>query len=295
MNYYLYDKFNRKTSKMKYVGAHVSASGGVENAPLNAHRIGAKAFALFTKNQRQWFSKPLTGENIDKFKMNCEKYGYLPAQILPHDSYLINLGHPEEEGLSKSRKAFLDEMQRCEQLGLDRLNFHPGSHLKKISEEESLLIIAESINRSLDQTKGVTAVIENTAGQGTNLGYTFEQIGFIIDHVDDKERVGVCIDTCHAFTAGYDLKSPEGYEEAFNKFDKIMGFSYLKGMHLNDSKKALATRIDRHEMIGEGFLGIDVFKRIMNDPRFDNIPIILETPDDSRWEEEIRMLYAMIK
>ncbi|MCK4678125.1 MAG: deoxyribonuclease IV [Bacteroidales bacterium] len=280
---------------MKYVGAHVSASGGVENAPLNAHRIGAKAFALFTKNQRQWFSKPLTGENIDKFKMNCEKYGYLPAQILPHDSYLINLGHPEEEGLSKSRKAFLDEMQRCEQLGLDRLNFHPGSHLKKISEEESLLIIAESINRSLDQTKGVTAVIENTAGQGTNLGYTFEQIGFIIDHVDDKERVGVCIDTCHAFTAGYDLKSPEGYEEAFNKFDKIMGFSYLKGMHLNDSKKALATRIDRHEMIGEGFLGIDVFKRIMNDPRFDNIPIILETPDDSRWEEEIRMLYAMIK
>jgi deoxyribonuclease-4 len=295
MNYYLYDKFNRKTSKMKYVGAHVSASGGVENAPLNAHRIGAKAFALFTKNQRQWFSKPLTGENIDKFKKNCEKYGYLPAQILPHDSYLINLGHPEEEGLSKSRKAFLDEMQRCEQLGLDRLNFHPGSHLKKISEEESLLIIAESINRTLNQTKGVTAVIENTAGQGTNLGYTFEQIGFIIDHVDDKECVGVCIDTCHAFTAGYDLKSPEGYEEAFHKFDNIIGFSYLRGVHLNDSKKALATRVDRHEMIGEGFLGIDVFKRIMNDPRFDNIPIILETPDDSRWQEEIRMLYAMIK
>ncbi len=280
---------------MKYVGAHVSASGGVENAPLNAHRIGAKAFALFTKNQRQWFSKALTRENIDKFKQNCEKYGYLPAQILPHDSYLINLGHPEEEGLSKSRKAFLDEMQRCEQLGLDRLNFHPGSHLRKISEEESLLIIAESINLTLDQTKGVTAVIENTAGQGTNLGYTFEQIGFIIDHVDDKERVGVCIDTCHTFTAGYDLKSPEGYEDAFHKFDNIIGFSYLRGVHLNDSKKAFATRVDRHEIIGEGFLGIDVFKRIMNDPRFDNIPLILETPDDSRWEEEIRMLYAMIK
>ncbi len=280
---------------MKYIGAHVSASGGVENAPLNAYKIGAKAFALFTKNQRQWFSKPFTGENIDKFKKNCEECGYLPAQILPHDSYLINLGHPEKEGLSKSREAFLDEMQRCEQLGLDRLNFHPGSHLKKISEEESLLIIAESINMALDKTKGVTAVIENTAGQGTNLGYTFEQIGFIIDHVDDKERVGVCIDTCHTFTAGYDLKSPEGYDEAFQQFDNIIGFSYLRGVHLNDSKKALATRVDRHEMIGEGFMGIDVFKRIMNDPRFDNIPIILETPDNSRWEEEIRMLYAMIK
>ena len=281
---------------MKYIGAHVSASGGVENAPLNAYEIGAKAFALFTKNQRQWFSKPLTGENIEKFKDNCERYGYSAAQILPHDSYLINLGHPEKEGLSKSRKAFLDEMQRCEQLGLDRLNFHPGSHLRKISEEESLLLIAESINLTLDQTKGVTAVIENTAGQGTNLGYTFEQIGFIIDHVDDnKERVGVCIDTCHTFTAGYDLKSPEGYEDTFQKFDNIIGFSYLRGVHLNDSKKALATRVDRHEMIGEGFLGIDVFKRIMNDPRFNDIPIILETPDDSRWEEEIRMLYAMIK
>ena len=281
---------------MKYIGAHVSASGGVENAPLNAYEIGAKAFALFTKNQRQWFSKPLTGENIEKFKDNCERYGYSAAQILPHDSYLINLGHPEKEGLSKSRKAFLDEMQRCEQLGLDRLNFHPGSHLRKISEEESLLLIAESINLTLDQTKGVTAVIENTAGQGTNLGYTFEQIGFIIDHVDDnKERVGVCIDTCHTFTAGYDLKSPEGYEDTFQKFDNIIGFSYLRGVHLNDSKKALGTRVDRHEMIGEGFLGIDVFKRIMNDPRFNDIPIILETPDDSRWEEEIRMLYAMIK
>jgi len=280
---------------MKYIGAHVSASGGVENAPLNAYKIGAKAFALFTKNQRQWFSKPLTGENIDNFKKNCKKCAYLPAQILPHDSYLINLGHPEKEGLSKSREAFLDEMQRCEQLGLDRLNFHPGSHLKKISEEESLLIIAESINLALDQTKGVTAVIENTAGQGTNLGYTFEQIGFIIDHVDNKERVGVCIDTCHTFTAGYDLKSLEGYEETFQKFDDIVGFSYLRGVHLNDSKKALATRVDRHEMIGEGFMGIDVFERIMNDPRFNNIPLILETPDDSRWEEEIRMLYAMIK
>ena len=195
---------NYKMHFMKYIGAHVSSSGGVENAPVNAHQIGAKAFAFFTKNQRQWFSKPLTNENINNFKKNCEKYGYTPDKILPHDSYLINLGHPEKEGLEKSRDAFLDEMQRCEQLGLDRLNFHPGSHLRQISEEKCLLTIAESVNLALDRTKGVIAVIENTAGQGSNLGYEFEHIRFIIDHVEDKNRVGVCIDTCHAFTSGYD-------------------------------------------------------------------------------------------
>jgi len=280
---------------MKYIGAHVSASGGVENAPLNAQVIGAKAFALFTKNQRQWMAKPLTPGNISGFKKNCEKSGYSPDHILPHDSYLINLGHPEKEGLEKSRQAFLDEMQRCEQLGLNRLNFHPGSHLNKTTEETCLKTIAASINIALNQTKDVTAVLENTAGQGTNLGYTFEQLRFIIDHVEDKSRVGVCMDTCHAFTAGYDLKTAEGYEKTFRDFEEIIGINYLKGMHLNDSKKELGTHVDRHDSIGLGTIGKDAFKRIMNDPRFDGIPLILETPDDKLWPKEIKMLYEMIE
>jgi deoxyribonuclease IV len=279
---------------MKYVGAHVSASGGVENAPINANLIGAKAFALFTKNQRQWFSNPLTFASIKLFRENCEKYGYMPFQILPHDSYLINLGHPEKEPLEKSRAAFLDEMQRCEQLGLDRLNFHPGSHLNAISEEGSLIRMAESINMALDKTKGVSAVIENTAGQGTNLGYKFEQIRFIIDRVEDKSRVGICIDTCHAYTSGYNIKSPEGFTETFRLFDKIIGFNYLRGIHLNDSRKELATRVDRHDNIGKGLLGEEVFRMLMNDSRFDNLPLILETPDESLWEEEIKRLYSMV-
>jgi deoxyribonuclease-4 len=279
---------------MKYIGAHVSTTGGVENAPINAHDIGAKAFGLFTKNQRQWMSAPFTKANIDSFKKNCEKYGYLPSQIMPHDSYLINLGHSEKEGLQKSRNAFLDEMQRCEQLGLDRLNFHPGSSLGKITQEECLKIVAGSINIVLDKTNGVTAVIENTAGQGSNVGYTLEQIRFIIDLVEDKSRVGVCFDTCHAYTSGYDIKSENGYQKTFLQFENIVGFKYLKGLHLNDSKKDLGSRVDRHDQIGEGLLGEEVFRRIMNDARFDDIPMILETPDESRWKEEILMLYRLV-
>ena len=279
---------------MKYVGAHVSASGGVENAPVNAAAIGAKAFALFTKNQRQWFSNPLTKASIKLFRENCEKLDYKPFQILPHDSYLINLGHPEKEPLEKSRASFLDEMQRCEQLGLDRLNFHPGSHLNLITEEECLSRIAESINIALDKTKGVTAVIENTAGQGTNMGFKFEHLRFMIDKVADKSRVGVCIDTCHAFTSGYDIKTPEGYKETFSLFDKIVGFDYLKGIHINDSKKELATRVDRHDNLGKGLLGEDIFRMLMNDERFDNMPLILETPEESFWEEEIKKLYSLV-
>ncbi len=280
---------------MKYIGAHVSAAGGVENAPLNAHAIGARAFGLFVKNQRQWVAKPLQQKSIDAFKENCEKHGYKPFQILPHDSYLINLGHPEKAALEKSRNAFLDEMQRCGQLGLDRLNFHPGSHLNLVDEEACLRTIAESVNIALDKTSGVTAVIENTAGQGTNLGHTFEQIKFIIDHVEDRERVGVCIDTAHAYSAGYDIKTAEGFEKAFAEFDAVIGFSYLRGMHINDSKKELGSRVDRHDLIGKGTLGNDVFVRLMNDPRFDNIPIILETPDQNRWKEEIAFLYGSVK
>lgn len=278
---------------MKYIGAHVSASGGVENAPLNAAAIGAKAFALFTKNQKQWKAAPLTQKSIKAFRDNCEKFEFTPAQILPHDSYLINLGHPEEEGLTKSREAFLDEMQRCEQLGLDRLNFHPGSHLKKMTEEECLARIAESINMTLDKTTGVMAVIENTAGQGSNLGYKFEQLAYIIDRVEDKSRVGVCLDTAHTLASGYDLTSRMAIDETFREFEEIVGFQYLKGMHINDSKKELATRVDRHDSLGKGFMGMEVFDFIMNDDRFDNIPLILETPDESLWAEEVQLLYSL--
>jgi deoxyribonuclease-4 len=274
----------------KYIGAHVSASGGVENAPLNAHNIGATAFALFTKNQRQWFAPALTEKSIATFKARCAEYGYTAAQILPHDSYLINLGSPEAESLEKSRNSFIEEMIRCEQLGLDRLNFHPGSHLKKISEEDCLKVIAESINIALDKTHGVIAVLENTAGQGTNVGYRFEHLRAIIDLVDDKSRVGVCIDTQHAFASGYDLLSEDGFVEVWRHFDEVIGFEYLKGMHLNDSKKELASRVDRHETLRNGLLGPRPFERIMHDARFDNIPLILETPDESLWAEEVEWL-----
>lgn len=278
---------------MKYIGPHVSAAGGVENAPENAHRLGATAFALFTKNQKQWVASPLSDKSIDAFKRRCQEYGYSADYILPHDSYLINLGHPEAEGLAKSRAAFLDEMQRCEQLGLNRLNFHPGSHLKKIEHTLCLQRIAESINITLSKTQGVCAVIENTAGQGSNLGYTFEQIAEIIHHVEDKSRVGVCLDTAHTFAAGYDLRSSEVFEKTFEDFARIVGFEYLKGMHLNDSKKELGSHVDRHDSLGKGLIGKEAFSFIMNDERFDNIPLILETPDESLWQEEIKWLYSL--
>ncbi|HAU4280415.1 TPA: deoxyribonuclease IV [Proteus mirabilis] len=275
---------------MKFIGAHVSAAGGVDQAVLRAHEIKATAFALFTKNQRQWKAAPLSTESIDKFKKNCEIYGYGPAQILPHDSYLINLGHPEEEALEKSRAAFLDEMQRCEQLGIELLNFHPGSHLKKIDVDKCLQRIAESINITLDKTQNVTAVIENTAGQGTNLGYRFEHLAAIIDGVEDKSRVGVCIDTCHTFAAGYDLRTVEDCEKTFAEFDNIVGFQYLKAMHLNDAKSELASRVDRHHSLGQGNIGKVPFTYIMQDIRFDGIPLILETINPDIWPEEIAWL-----
>jgi deoxyribonuclease-4 len=275
---------------MKYIGAHVSASGGVENAPLNASKIGANTFALFTKNQRQWVAPPLTEKSIEKFKENCSNFGFTLDKILPHDSYLINLGHPQSEGLEKSRNAFLDEMRRCEQLGLKLLNFHPGSSLKEITTEECLKRIAESINWALSQTKGVTAVIENTAGQGSNVGNRFEEIRYIIDRIEDKSRVGVCIDTCHSLAAGYDLQTPEACKNTFEEFDKVIGLDYLRAMHINDSKKGLGSKVDRHENIGIGTIGEDSFQWIMSNPIFDEIPLILETPDETLWGEEIERL-----
>lgn len=280
---------------MKRIGAHVSISGGVENAPLNAESIGAKAFAMFTKNQRQWRAKPYSEKNIQDFKTNLNRIGIAPEHVLPHDGYLINLGHPEPERLEKSRIAFLDEMQRCEQLGLKLLNFHPGSHLRQITEQQSLKLVAESLNWALERTKNVTAVIENTAGQGSNLGYKFEHLATIIDGVEDKSRIGVCLDSCHIFTSGYDLRTHTACDATFAEFDSIVGFDYLRGMHLNDSKPDLGSRVDRHESLGQGKLGWDVFSYIMNDDRFDEIPMVLETVDSDIWTQEIEQLYALQK
>ncbi len=279
---------------MKYVGAHVSSSGGVFNAPLNAQAIGAKSFALFTKNQRQWKAKPLDEETIALFRENLQKSGIEPRHVLPHDSYLINLGHPEDEKWKKSLDAFIDEVKRCEQLGLDKLNFHPGSHLKKIDETKCLDRIAEAMNITLNETEGVTLVIENTAGQGSNLGHRFEHLAYLIDKTEDRSRVGVCLDTCHTFTAGYDLRTKEAYEETMAEFDRIVGFEYLKGMHINDSKPPLGSRVDRHHSLGCGEIGWDAFGFIMNDPRMDDIPLILETIDDSIWAQEIKALYDLV-
>lgn len=277
----------------KYVGAHTSASGGVYNAIKNAEAIGARAFALFTKNQRQWKAKPLDTETIDTFKRMLDESGIAPKHVLPHDSYLINLGHPEEEKRRKSFDAFVDEVERCMQLGLDRLNFHPGSHLKKISEEACLDYIADNMNRTLERTEGVTLVLENTAGQGSNLGWKFEHLAHIIDKVEDKTRVGVCIDTCHMFTAGYDIRTRDTYDISMAEFDNVVGFRYLRGMHLNDSKPDLGSHVDRHDSIGKGKIGLEAFRYIMNDPRMDDIPLILETIDETIWAEEIKLLYSL--
>ena len=292
----------------KFVGAHTSASGGVFNAVYQAQEIGAKAFAVFTKNQKRWEAKPLETKVIDKFQKAIQDAGILPKHILPHDSYLINLGHPEEEKLIKSRMAFIDELERCELLGLDRLNFHPGSHLVKLNAKEKrdeefltqtenrcLDVIAESINIALDKTQNVKAVIENTAGQGTNLGYTFEHLAYIINKVEDKSRVGVCIDTCHMFVAGYDIRTRETYDETWNKFSDLVGFKYLSGMHINDSKPPLGSKKDRHHSLGEGEIGLDAFKFLMNDERMDDIPLVLETIDSSIWKQEIELLYSFVK
>ena len=277
---------------VKYVGAHVSAAGGVQNAPLRAADIGARAFALFTKNQRQWKARELQSEEIDAFQRHCAAHDFTAAHILPHDSYLINLGHPDPEKLQQSREAFLEEMRRCEQLGLTLLNFHPGSHLKGLTESACLRVIAESITIALRQTQGVTAVIENTAGQGTNVGYRFEHLAEIIAQVEDPGRVGVCFDTCHAFTAGYDMRTPDDCRRTFDAFDRTVGIPYLKGMHLNDAKPDLGKRVDRHESLGRGKLGLEVFAFIMRDARFDGIPLILETIDEALWPDEIALLYG---
>ncbi len=280
---------------MKYVGAHVSTEGGVQNAPLNEQAIGGKALALFTRNQRQWASKPLAEESIAQFKENLAAVGIAPKHVMPHDSYLINVGNPGKEIRTKSIAALLDETRRCEQLGIPLINFHPGSHMREVSEEECLTLIAEAMNEILAQTVGVTLVIEGTAGQGSNVGYRFEHLASLIEQTEDKKRVGVCIDTCHIFAAGYDIRTPEVYEKTMKEFAKVVGFKYLRGMHLNDAKVELGSKKDRHDSIGKGTLGIPTFELLMNDKRLDDIPLILETIDESLWAEEIKTLYSLVR
>ncbi len=274
---------------MKYIGAHVSISGGVDQAPLRAAELGASAFGLFTKNQRQWQVPPLTDEMIASFKQNCISAGYKADQILPHDSYLINLANPDKEKRQKSVDAFVEEFHRVEQLGLDRLNFHPGSSLKS-DRTEACKLVSLGIQEALHESTGVLAVIETTAGQGTNLGNSFEEIAMIIEGIKDSHRVGVCIDTCHIFAAGYDIRNIESYTKTMESFEKIIGFDKLLGVHLNDAKSELSSALDRHHSLGEGNIGLLAFQQIMEDPRFDKVPMILETIDSEKWKEEISLL-----
>lgn len=275
---------------MHYIGAHVSASGGVHNAVENAVAIGANAFALFTKNQKQWKAPPLTEEQITLFKQAMDAHGFSAKQVLPHDSYLINLGNPDPEKREKSVNAFIEEMQRVEQLGLDRLNFHPGAHLKQIDADDSMLLISQGIDSALEQTEGVYAVIETTAGQGSALGRTFEEIARIIERAKHQDRIGVCVDTCHIFAAGYDIRTAEGFASVMDEYERIIGFDRLMGMHLNDAKSTYASRVDRHSPLGEGNLGLTPFKTLMADPRFKNMPLILETTNPDLWSQEIELL-----
>lgn len=275
---------------MKWIGAHVSASGGVRNAPENANRIGATAFALFVKNQKQWFVSDLNEEEIDAFKENCKKYSYKADQILPHAGYLINPANPDPEKRKKSLDSLVQEMERCRLLGLNRLNLHPGSHLGLVSEAEAVELVAKTMDLALEKVDGITLVLENTAGQGNGIGSDFGTIGSILSQMKFSDRAGFCLDTCHAYSAGYDLVSEEGYKKTLTEIEKKIGIKRLKGVHLNDSKTPFESKKDRHESLGKGSLGWDPFKRIMQDKRFNKVPMVLETVDETIWPDEIAEL-----
>jgi deoxyribonuclease-4 len=278
---------------MYFIGPHVSIGGGVANAPLNAKALGATGFGLFVKNQRQWTAAPYLAADVEAFKKRMAADGYTPAQVMPHAGYLINLANPDEAAHAKSMAALMDELNRCMALGLDKLNLHPGSHLRLITPQAACDRIATSINAALAQTRGVAVVIENTAGSGGNLGSSFEELKAMIDGINDKGRVGICLDTAHTFAAGFDIRTRDGFLKTMEHFDKTVGMKYLRGMHLNDSKAGLNSHVDRHESLGAGLLGIDVFTCIMKDKRFENIPLVLETPNEEIWAQEIQQLLAM--
>jgi deoxyribonuclease-4 len=278
---------------MYFIGPHVSIGGGVANAPRNAKALGATGFGMFVKNQRQWTAAPYAQADVDAFRRQLKEDGYTAAQVMPHAGYLINLANPDEAAHAKSMASLLDELRRCMALGLDKLNFHPGSHLRLLTPQAACSRVAQSVNSALAETEGVTLVIENTAGSGGNLGASFEELKAIIDGVDDKARVGVCLDTMHTFAAGFDIRTRDGFLKTMEHFGRTVGMNYLRGLHLNDSKVALNSHVDRHESLGAGLLGIDVFKCIMRDARFENMPLVLETPNEELWAQEIEQLAAM--
>lgn len=279
---------------MKYIGAHVSISGGVETAPGRAQEIGAKALGIFTKNQRRWNASALTEDSISNFKKNLETSGIDPSLVVVHDSYLINIGNPDRGKRKQSLNALIDEAQRVEQLGLTLLNFHPGSGLKEQTEEETIALVGEGINTVLSETKSAVLLIEATAGQGAHVGYRFEHLSKLIENTEQKNRIGVCVDTCHIFAAGYDIRTAKTYAETIDGFDTIVGLEYLKAIHINDSKVEFSSRRDRHEKIGLGYLGLDAFNLLLNDNRLDGLPFILETPDSAAWADEIKTLYSLM-
>jgi len=275
---------------MHMIGPHTSIAGGLQNALISAHELGANALGMFTKNQRQWKAKPLDPEEIALFVKTCESLDFSSSQILVHDSYLINLANPDSVKRRQSLDAFIDELKRVEQLGLKLLNFHPGSHLNQVDAREGLRLVAESLDIALSETGNAIAVIENTAGQGSNLGSNFEELAYLYEQCRTQERVGFCIDTCHAHAAGYNLGSIEEFEKAIARFDTLIGLDKLRGMHLNDAKSTYGSRVDRHAPLGAGNLGLEPFKAMMGDSRFENIPLILETTDPELWSKEIEML-----
>lgn len=267
----------------------MSIAGGVSKALERGHSIGCEAIQIFTRNQRQWRSKPLAPEEVGRFKLKQAETGIEP--IVAHDSYLINLGSPDETMWQKSLQAYIIELQHCETLGIPYLVMHPGSHLGS-GEEAGLRRVAEGLNRAHEATRGfgVISLLETTAGQGTNLGCRFEQLATVRETVEETERVAVCFDTCHVFAAGYDLRTPEAYAETMAELDRILGLHLLRCFHLNDSKKGLGSRVDRHQHIGQGLLGLEPFRLLLNDPRFATLPGLLETPKGAKMLEDVENL-----
>ena len=274
------------------LGAHTSTSGGVSKAIERANKLNFSAIQIFTKNNNRWFSKPLEEDEIEKFRSLDDKSTV--KFIVSHDSYLINLCSSNPEILEKSQNAFIDELTRCELLGIPYLNFHTGSHTGR-GEDDGLKVISDSINIAHSKTKGfnISSMLEITTGQGTVLGYRFEQINKIIESIEEVERMSVCIDTAHMFAAGYDFRDEESYIKTMQEFDDIIGIDRLKCFHINDSKKELGSRVDRHENIGKGFIGLDGFRNIMNDKRLTTIPKILETPKGKEQLEDLENLEVL--
>jgi deoxyribonuclease-4 len=277
------------------LGAHVSISGGIHNAPGNGREVGCDCIQIFSRNQMQWSSKPLPDHEAEGFKAGMKEHRIVEAVI--HDSYLINLASPKKDLLRRSREAFLDEVVRAQKLGVRHLIFHPGAHMGS-GESRGMKTIAESLNRVREGAGSLDVVflLETTAGQGTVLGHSFDQLAKMIDMLDEPQGAGVCFDTCHSYAAGYDIKSRKGYEETFDQFDGIIGLERLRAMHLNDSKGERGSHLDRHEQIGEGHLGDDAFRHLLNDDRFEGIPMVLETPaGDEKYAEELKKLRLMIE